>query len=151
MRLDLYLEKNILPTEEQIKNLREQGSGNYHQQIRDTVASLSGEQLLKEYKETLENYNFIKSREVFATLLEHGDFEKIIPYLLSSEQNKKNFGSFLKIAFNESQKNKNSQTKKYLKLIQNIINNLNKMAKNDHTYEDLLRDFYINDVIHGGF
>lgn len=63
----------------------------YFQEILEQLKSSYGEILLRDYERTLTAYNVLINREVFLCILEHCDFENVIPYLLKSDENKKNF------------------------------------------------------------
>ena len=68
------------------------------------VQELRGQILLKEYYETIERFNLLKTREVFITLIQSSDLDKLLPFLFSSEENRQKFSDFFKISYNEANK-----------------------------------------------
>jgi hypothetical protein len=118
----------MIPLDAKEFSKSQNNSNKYFDVVIQSVAESNGELLLREYNETLINYNLQMSRHSFVALLEHESFEKIIPMLFKSEENKKSFAQFLKISFNEAMKNKDLQSKRFLTLIKKVLTNFNTLA-----------------------
>lgn len=86
-RLQGLIDKYIIPLEENNKNLNNIAKDANYESIYKSVSDLRGQVMLKEYLETITNFNMLKTREAFITMIQKGDLEKILPFIFSTEDN----------------------------------------------------------------
>jgi hypothetical protein len=100
--------------------------------------------MLKDYYETMNTFNLLKTRETFITMIQKGDLEKIIPFILSTEDNKQKFSDFLKISYNEAKKQNTALGKQFKLLLRSIIENMLKLGSHEDKQEcaDFIKNFF---------
>ena len=75
----------------------------------------------------------------------------ILPLILKTDESRDKFGSFLKIAYNESKKNRNATSKKFVGLLKNTVKTLTKRGlEGDSACSEFITKFYLDDVVAGG-
>lgn len=108
--------------------------------------------MVKQYQSTLQSFTLLKTREAFATLIENGDLEKVLPLVLQTEESRSKFSSFIKISYNEAKKNSNVNSKKFLALIRNTLIAISKRGRDgDHMCSEFITKFFVEDILKAGF
>jgi len=68
-RLQGLIDRHIVPLEEKNRNLNNVAKDANYDSIYKAVSELRGQVMLKEYLETLTNFNLLKTREAFVTMI----------------------------------------------------------------------------------